>query len=108
LQTWGKTRARFLNGVCSVSNVDREQYLAEMFVAFGHVLHLLEDMGVPAHTRNDWLFAHYRPPASTGNPFESWVEDQVKANGGQCPWSGSGPVVFDKLAKYFDGIKTAH
>jgi hypothetical protein len=26
LQTWGKTRARFLNGVCSVSNVDREQY----------------------------------------------------------------------------------
>jgi len=43
-----------------------------------------------------------------GNPFESWVEDQVKANADQCPWSGTGPVVFDKFAKYFDGIKTAH
>jgi hypothetical protein len=63
---------------------------------------MIEDMGVPAHTRNDFLFAHYRPPASAGNPFESWVEDQVKANGGDYPWSGSGPVVFDKSTKYYD------
>jgi hypothetical protein len=80
----------------------RGHYLALTFLSLGHTAHLLEDMGVPPHTRNDFLFAHYRPPASAGNPFESWVEDQVKANGGQCPWSGSGPVVFDRLAEYFD------
>ncbi len=85
----------------------RDHYLALTFISLGQTVHLLEDMGVPAHTRNDWLFAHYRPPASTGNPFENWVEDQVKANGGQCPWSGIGAVVFDKLARYFDADEYA-
>ena len=75
----------------------------------GCVLHVLEDMGVPAHTRNDFLYGHYRSVYTLdwGNPLEGWVEDQVKANGGQSPWSGTGPVVFDKLAKYFDADEYA-
>jgi hypothetical protein len=85
----------------------RDHYLALTFVSLGHAVHLLEDMGVPAHTRNDWLFGHYRNALDNGNPFENWVEDQVEANVGQCPWSGTGPVVFDKLAKYFDADEYA-
>lgn len=36
------------------------------FVAFGHVLHLLEDVGVPDHTRND----PHPPILGLGSPYE--------------------------------------
>ncbi|KKU13107.1 MAG: Serine-rich adhesin, platelet-type [Candidatus Magasanikbacteria bacterium GW2011_GWC2_45_8] len=39
----------------------------DAFIALGHVLHLIEDATVPAHTRDD---AH---PA--GDPLENWVKD---------------------------------
>ncbi|PJE60114.1 MAG: hypothetical protein COU85_00010, partial [Candidatus Portnoybacteria bacterium CG10_big_fil_rev_8_21_14_0_10_44_7] len=39
------------------------------FIALGHILHLIEDLGVPAHTRAD---AH-----PLGDPYESWARDNV-------------------------------
>lgn len=39
---------------------EREHYLALHFLAFGHVLHLLQDMGSVAHTRNDFVNDHLR------------------------------------------------
>lgn len=42
------------------------------YVALGHVLHLFEDMGVPAHVRND---AH-----PEDDPYEAWVEEYAKNN----------------------------
>src|SRR3989344_9197438 len=36
------------------------------FIAFGHVLHLLEDAGVPDHTRND----SHPPALDMGSPYE--------------------------------------
>ena len=45
------------------------------FISLGHILHLLEDMAVPAHTRND---AHER-----GDPYEKWASknnQQIKVN----------------------------
>jgi uncharacterized membrane protein YgcG len=42
------------------------------FIALGHVLHLIEDMTVPAHTRLD---AHL-----IGDPYESWVEEKIQDN----------------------------
>ncbi|MEA2065451.1 MAG: thermonuclease family protein, partial [Patescibacteria group bacterium] len=38
----------------------------------GHILHLIQDMSVPAHTRND---AH-----PNGDPFEEWVEKYGNVN----------------------------
>jgi len=102
LDTWEEARNRFHESLRSSSAPVREQYMAETFLALGHIFHMIEDMGVPAHARNDFLFGHYRAFYDWGNPFESWVEKQVNDNNGQSPWSGSGPVVFDKLAKYFD------
>ncbi|MBD3282432.1 MAG: hypothetical protein GF387_02375 [Candidatus Portnoybacteria bacterium] len=43
--------------------------LKEANYGLGHILHLIEDMTVPAHTRNDH---HVR-----GDPFEQWVEDSA-------------------------------
>lgn len=39
---------------------------AKAFRCLGHVLHLMEDMGVPAHTRNDQHLV--------GDPFEQWAK----------------------------------
>ncbi len=37
------------------------------FQGIGHILHLIQDMSVPAHTRDD--------PHPEGDPFESWAEN---------------------------------
>ncbi len=50
----------------AVYNYQQGNY-KEAFISLGHVLHLLQDMGVPAHVRND---AH-----ELGDPFEEWVSE---------------------------------
>ena len=70
-------------------------------------MHLLEDMGVPAHVRNDFLYGHFRSYVfDRGNPFESWVEKQVMVNGNLIPdmylSSSPQPRVFSKLSDYWD------
>jgi len=67
------------------------------FVSLGHVLHLLEDMAVPAHTRND---AH-----EEGDPYEKWAEDndnKIKINITQAVWHqcDSSRQCLKQLAQY--------
>jgi hypothetical protein len=100
--TWEYARQYFYKALTEGAKDMREHYLGLTFVSFGHVLHLIEDIGVPAHTRNDFLFGHYRNAINNGNPLENWVEEQIIANASQSLWSGTGPVVFNRLAKYFD------
>jgi hypothetical protein len=95
---WPDCRNYFTKALTESNPAARNHYLSLTFLSLGHTVHLLEDMGVPAHARNDWLFGHYRNAIDNGNPFESWVEEKVAGNN----WSGTGPVVFDKLSKYFD------
>ncbi len=103
-QSWSEAKETFDSSLTDPNSLWREYWLAMTFLELGSVLHMIEDMGVPAHARNDFIFGHlqYEFPAKIGNPFEGWVEKQVAQNGGQSPWSGSSPVAFDKLAKYFD------
>lgn len=101
-EKWENARSTFYDSLRSTTKSVREAKLAESLLKLGCVLHLIEDMGVPAHTRNDFLFGHYRSLYDKGNPLETWAEEQIEANGGQCPWAGTGPVVFNELAKYFD------
>ena len=109
LDTWEETRNRFYESLISSSAPDREQYMAEMFLALGHILHMIEDMGVPAHARNDFLFAHYRSslPRDRGEPLEMWAEGQVSAANNNIPsnwltgWTST-PRIFNKVSNYFD------
>lgn len=97
----------------------------EAFIALGHVLHLLEDMTVPAHSRLDAhpSYQEYEDLLKTnigsrvdlllaqsgtdihlsGDPYEKWVEHNIGSNMGFGP-SLSNAIdlnnVFDKLAKY--------
>ncbi|GAH89704.1 unnamed protein product, partial [marine sediment metagenome] len=72
-------------------------------------------MGVPAHDRNDFLFAHYRGikgilggiEGVRGNPLETWAEKKIKANGDEIPgeWlegSTLHAIIFPKLEEYWD------
>ena len=101
-ECWERARYDFHRAISETERIRREEFFADAFMELGSVMHLIEDMGVPAHARNDFLFGHYQPPKGIGNAFENWVEGVIKNNSNQCPWSGSLPVVFDKLVKYFD------
>lgn len=57
-QSWQKAIDSYIKG-------DKQS----SFIALGHVLHLIEDMSVPDHTRND---THL--PYIDESPYEKWVE----------------------------------
>ncbi|MEX2090592.1 MAG: hypothetical protein WD989_00460, partial [Candidatus Paceibacterota bacterium] len=69
------------------------------FTAFGHTLHLLEDMGVPDHTRND---AH---PSWEESPYEKemakWNSNNLQV-ARKIFLTREKPVGLDSMAEYFD------
>jgi hypothetical protein len=71
-------RAYQYQSLTAASNADREKYTALMFRALGQVLHLVEDMAQPQHTRND-----PHPDCSDGVSWviggHSWYEQYIEA-----------------------------
>lgn len=61
------------------------------FISLGHVLHLMEDMSVPAHTRLD---AH-----PEGDPYEQWAKQNDKTD-----FKTVAIVKFSNLENYFDSL----
>ncbi|WP_373034175.1 hypothetical protein, partial [Sulfurovum sp.] len=49
----------------NTTSEQRTENEAKMFISLGHVLHMLNDMNVPAHVRDDMH--------ATGDPFEVWM-----------------------------------
>jgi len=66
----------FKQGFTSATPEERKKFQAKMLVSVGHILHLMNDMNVPAHTRDD---AH-----PFGDALEWW------ARGGEDGSSASG------------------
>ena len=50
---WATARAYELNALTNTSSIGRETNLAAMLFYLGHVIHLNQDLTVPAHVRND-------------------------------------------------------
>jgi len=74
-------------------------YKQKAFYSLGHVLHLIEDMAVPAHTRED--------DHISGDPLESWAgdlpENSVFYNIAEPLINqGTKPRIFSNLDVYFD------
>ncbi len=116
---WPTARNLFYIALTSENKEDRDANLGAMFVVLGHICHLLEDMGVPAHTRNDFLWGHlvghnYKKQTGVkdpwklgGNPFEAWMEEQIKNNDDQIPSVYLArlmdtPPAFAKFEDYWD------
>ena len=51
--SWHDARQYYLNALTATSIEQRDENLAKMFRAIGQVMHLLEDMSVPEHVRDD-------------------------------------------------------
>jgi hypothetical protein len=80
---WDSARTYFYNALTSTDVPTRENFFAKSFQAMGQTMHLLQDMAVPAHVRNDFLshliyssiFNNLMNPAEwVANPFEDYVK----------------------------------
>ncbi|WP_084813710.1 PD40 domain-containing protein [Desulfogranum japonicum] len=88
-RNWFVARKLFYSALTAENAQQREELLAETFRTLGYVLHLLQDMAVPAHTRNDFSQGHTQfigcPDGDIfcgkewiGNPFEGYVRDNLE------------------------------
>jgi hypothetical protein len=69
---WDYARSYFHAALTSPTSFARDDYFARTFQAVGQVLHLLQDMAVPAHVRNDFIASHLIQ-SGMANPYESFV-----------------------------------
>jgi len=67
--SWQKTRERFYSGLTPTSDIDRQANFAKMFRGLGQQMHLLQDMSVPAHVRNN---SHLRR-----RTIEGWAAEHI-------------------------------
>ncbi len=51
--SWQMTRKNYLHALTATSENERQASFALTFLDLGHQMHLLQDMAVPAHVRND-------------------------------------------------------
>jgi len=74
--SWKKARDSLYSALTSKYDSDRRANFAQTFRGLGHQMHLIQDMSVPAHVRND---AHPRETLLEINPltgdyyFETWA-----------------------------------
>lgn len=96
---WPDTRDYFYNALTAKTKEEREHYFALTFFSLGHNLHILEDMGVPAHTRNDFLYDHIWHGLIKGSYLEGYLEaERVVEKIGR-----SGEILsFKRLSDFWD------
>ena len=65
--SWHDVRDYFYKGLTLPNKPEREKYFGETFRGLGQLMHLVQDLSVPAHTRDD--------PHIVG--YEIWVRDNI-------------------------------
>lgn len=68
--SWNDARDYYLKALTSTDKITRETNFTKTFQAVGQVMHLVQDMSVPAHTRNN---SH-----GSGDGYELWAKQFVK------------------------------
>lgn len=71
---WDAARGAYLAALTLRELAAREAALAETFQAIGQVMHLVQDLGVPAHVRNDFL-SHLEYCSPKLAAFNRWCEN---------------------------------
>ncbi len=83
--SWKRAREAYYEAIVGLTEDARNDSFMELYEKLGRVLHLLQDTGVPAHTRND-MFGHLdftrfegvNPIGWGGNLYEFWVKVQLE------------------------------
>ncbi len=70
--SWKKVREFFYQGLTLTTKTQREEALAKAFRGIGHIIHLVEDVSVPAHTRAD-----LHVPVLDNEPYESYTNKNI-------------------------------
>ena len=81
--SWADVRSYYLKALTLGTKTDRDTNFAQTFRGLGQLMHLVQDMSVPEHTRND---GHYLPFTC----YEYWVETSVRNYGVPMPDSNKG------------------
>jgi len=93
--SYNKFLEYYKKGFTEANSTIRKTNRANMFVSVGFLLHLLNDVNVPAHVRDD---GH-----PFGDPFETWMR------GGEWGYDNGGFRINGNLIEhniYYDNIKT--
>ncbi len=72
--SWHDTRDYFIKALISESEDDKQEYFSKTFMGIGHLMHLVTDMSVPEHTRDD---AHVLGAAKLVTHYEQWVKKNI-------------------------------
>lgn len=99
--SWPDTQEYFYRALTALTEEEREHYLALTFFSLGHSLHILEDMGVPAHTRNDFLYDHIWSGLIRGSYLEGYIESHRSLE--DVIHEDIRSVSFNHLADFWDG-----
>ena len=82
---WDIARAAYFDALTKGTSAERDQHLAKTFQVLGQVVHLVQDVAVPAHVRDDFAsHAEYFEPSFT-SPIRWWANDferYVRRNSG--------------------------
>ncbi len=81
-RSWSKAREYYYKALIEVEYPSwRRNYFAEMFKILGHQVHLLQDMAVPDHVRNDSHvlnnFAYVKMKNNSFRCIEGWADDNI-------------------------------
>ncbi len=87
--SWRIARDEFYKALTSTTESIRNDHFKKMYEGLGRILHLMEDMGVPAHTRDDFAgdlnytelemwYKIFNPKNYLGNLYEFHVKRKAK------------------------------
>ncbi len=68
--SWFDARDYYYKALTSTVSADRDRYFAETFRGLGQLMHLVQDLSVPAHARNQF---------HVGYDYEAWVNNHRSA-----------------------------
>lgn len=93
---WSKNQGNISGDYSIKTTLDnyRQKNFKRAYEGVGHILHLIQDMSVPAHTRND---PHY-----AGDPYEGWAQrnGNVSSDVASAGVLSSVDEAFDAVAAY--------
>jgi len=94
---WSAARRRYLEALTTMAPIEREAALARTFETLGHLMHLVQDLAVPAHVRNDFMSHLDCVPQAA--PVPNWClnafERFVQQRPGLVDIVGTTPISFD-------------
>jgi hypothetical protein len=91
--SWNEVRSFYRSALTSTATTSRDTNFSNTFRGLGHLMHLVQDMSVPEHTRNDGHAAY---------AYEEWVRDTPSNNDvqRQAVWTNAlaNPLFIDLVA----------